>query len=186
MPTSEPESTPRPIAASYWVEPGRFLAGEYPAALNEEAARTKLRAFLAAGIDTFYNLTTPHDPLNPYAAMVQQEAAALGHEVIHRPFQIMDLGVPTPELMSIILDSLDADLEEGRTVYVHCWGGIGRTGTVVGCWLVRHGVAADDALTFIQAGIDSTPKAGRRSPETSEQRAYVRRWEEWVTAGLDG
>jgi protein-tyrosine phosphatase len=186
MSSIDPESTPRPIAASYWVEPGRLLAGEYPGALNEEAARNKLRAFLAVGVDTFYNLTTFHDPLLPYANLLAEEAEEFGHEVIHRPFQIMDLGVPTPEMMTIILDSLDDDLAEGRTVYVHCWGGIGRTGTVIGCWMVRHGIPAADALAFIQAGVDSTPKAGRRSPETNEQQAYVKRWEEWVTAGLDG
>lgn len=32
-------------------------------------------------------------------------------------------------------------LAAGQTVYVHCYGGIGRTGTVVGCWLVRHGLS---------------------------------------------
>ena len=186
MQSSESQSNPRPIAASYWVEQGRLLAGEYPAAFDEEAARNKLRTFLAVGVDTFYNLTTPHDPLLPYANLLAQEAAVLGHEVIHRPYEIMDLGVPTPDMMTIILDQIDADLEDGRTVYVHCWGGIGRTGTVVGCWLVRHGVPAADALAFIQAGVDSTPKAGRRSPETNEQQAYVKRWQEWVTAGLDG
>jgi len=182
----EHDETPRPIPASYWVAPGALLAGEYPAAATEETARRKLRAFLNAGVDTFYNLTTPYDPLLPYAALLADESAALEMETQHRAFQILVLGVPTPELMTIILDNLDADLEAGRTVYVHCWGGIGRTGTVIGCWMVRHGVPADEALAFIQAGIDSTPKAGRRSPETSEQQAYVRRWEEWVTAGLDG
>ncbi len=63
-------------------------------------------------------------------------------------------------------------------MYVHCWGGIGRTGTVVGSWLVRHGVMAPeqalDLLTELRA---SDRGAGhRRSPETPEQRAFVRRW----------
>ena len=34
-------------------------------------------------------------------------------------------------------------------VYVHCWGGIGRTGTTVGCWFVRHGRTGDQALAEI-------------------------------------
>ena len=41
-----------------------------------------------------------------------------------------------------ILDEIDGAILNGKTVYVHCLGGIGRTGTVVGCYLVRHGIAA--------------------------------------------
>lgn len=176
MPFRAKQPPPRPIAASYWVEPGRLLAGEYPAALDDDAARRKLRAFLAVGVDTFYNLTTSEDPLLPYADQLAEEAAAQELVVIHRSFTIRDLGVPSVADMTTILDTLDADLAAGRTVYVHCWGGIGRTGTVVGCWLVRHGTPAEKALAFIQAGVDSTPKQGRRSPETNEQHAYVKRW----------
>ncbi len=70
--------------------------------------------------------------------------------------------------MVAALDTIDRLLDEGRTVYVHCWGGIGRTGTVVGSWLVRHQVTAPeqalDLLTELRA---SDRGAGhRRSPET--------------------
>ena len=36
--------------------------------------------------------------------------------------------------MVAILDSLDTAIADEHTIYLHCWGGIGRTGTVVGCW----------------------------------------------------
>ena len=48
--------------------------------------------------------------------------------------------------MTRILDDVDAALADGGAVYVHCWGGIGRTGTVVGCWLVRHGLDDGDPI----------------------------------------
>ena len=48
--------------------------------------------------------------------------------------------------MTAILDAIDTSLTGGRLVYVHCWGGVGRTGTVVGCWLLRHGLATRDAV----------------------------------------
>jgi protein tyrosine phosphatase len=59
---------------------------------------------------------------------------------------------------------------------VHCWGGVGRTGTVVGCWLVRHGLAGGDALARVEALRATTPKANRPSPETDTQRDLVRGW----------
>ena len=37
-------------------------------------------------------------------------------------------------------------------MYLHCWGGVGRTGTVVGCWLVRHGRTGDEALGSSRSG----------------------------------
>ena len=48
--------------------------------------------------------------------------------------------------MREILDHLRTRLDSGHKVYVHCWGGIGRTGTVVGCHLVEQGMTADQAL----------------------------------------
>lgn len=44
---------------------------------------------------------------------------------------------PTVDQMRAILDAIDR--AAGSIVYVHCWGGHGRTGTVAGCYLVRHG-----------------------------------------------
>ena len=49
------------------------------------------------------------------------------------------------EAVATILDAIDVALAQGRTVDVRCWGRIGRTGAVVGCWLVRHGLTGDGA-----------------------------------------
>ena len=71
-------------------------------------------------------------------------------------------------------------LERGGTVYVHCWGGVGRTGTVVGCHLVRRGMTGDEALARVGELFTNMEKSSRRSrsPETDEQEAYVREWGE--------
>ena len=45
---------------------------------------------------------------------------------------IRDFGVPTVEQMIATLDLIDAALEDGENVYVHCRMGIGRTRTVIG------------------------------------------------------
>ena len=73
-----------------------------------------------------------------------------------------------------------AALDDGRTVYLHCWGGVGRTGTVVGCWLVRHGRTGDEALQQLEEWWQGVAKVRRKpqSPETPEQFRYVREWAE--------
>ena len=50
------------------------------------------------------------------------------------------MATPGVGVMKRILDDVDEAIAGGGLTYVHCWGGIGRTGTVVGCWLVRHGL----------------------------------------------
>ena len=78
--------------------------------------------------------------------------------------------------MARTLDLVDRELGRGGTVYAHCWGGAGRTGTVVGCWLVRHGLYGDGALAQIAALRAGSPALWLDSPQTGEQRAMVRGW----------
>lgn len=92
------------------------------------------------------------------------------------PSDILDVSVPHTSAMMIgILDALDTAIADGHTIYLHCWGGIGRTGTVVGCWLVRHGMTGDEALSTIAHHWQGVAKRvyHPRSPETDEQHAYV-------------
>ena len=118
-----------PIPESYVVTE-RLLAGEYPGASEPDAAERRLRAFAEGGVTTFVDLTHPADALASYEHLLATEATRIAHPIV-------DLGTTTVPHMARILDDVDAALEERRAVYVHCWGGIGRTGTVVGCWLVR-------------------------------------------------
>lgn len=170
----------RPHANSYWVKPGRLLAGEYPGAFDPDAAREKLRDHLDAGLNFFFDLTAPEDGLVPYAEMLYAEAAARGLTVQHRQMPVRDMAVPAPAQMTAILDVLDAALATGHNVYLHCWGGIGRTGTVIGCYLVRHGLTGEQALAQIAQWWRTVAKSNwhPRSPQTDEQVAFVMNWRE--------
>lgn len=168
----------RPIANSYWVQPQRLLAGEYPGALRDDEARFKLQSLWQAGVTFIVDLTEAHE-LRSYAALLNEEATAVASRpIVHRREAIADFSVPTIETMAHILDTIDRALDDGHCVYVHCWGGIGRTGTVIGCYLVRHGLSGEQALAQIALWREGTPKADRPSPETGEQRVFVMKWSE--------
>ena len=178
MSTNNPE---RPIPNSYWVRSGQFAAGEYPGAKYAEDAAAKLRDLLDSGIDHFIDLTEAREPWEPYNHIVKREGSYLGKDVQWERHPIRDMSVPrNAEQMKAILDAIDDALDSGETVYVHCYGGVGRTGTVVGCWLVRHGLTGDEALAQIAEWWKGVEKSWRipQSPEMPAQFEYVLSWEE--------
>jgi hypothetical protein len=170
----------RPIPESYWVKPGYLLAGEYPGQANDELTRRRIDAFIAAGFDMFIDLTNPNETL-PYQKILLNEAKIYEVEVTHHRFPIEDFGLPTPPQMNLILDTIEASLQGGHKIYLHCWGGIGRTGTTVGCYLVRYGMNGTDALYQLSTWWRGVPKSRYHphSPETLEQMDFIRRWAEF-------
>ena len=167
----------RPIPESYWVEPGRFLAGEFPGQDYGKLLRRRLDIFLDFGIDSFIDLTDP-DELPTYLPLLKEQAGYYDIKVHYRRFTIRDRSVPPSETMQAILDEIDSVLSAGRKVYLHCWGGIGRTGTVVGCYLVRHGLSGQGALAQLAEWWQGVPKSRvwPHTPETRGQMEYILNW----------
>ena len=160
-----------PLPNSYWVLPGRLLAGEYPGGLTPELTRERLSRLLQAGIDCFLDLTQPHE-IAPYDA-------SLPANVDYLRCAILDHGTPRdPGMMTQIMQCLRGALREGRVVYLHCRAGIGRTGMVAGCLLAEQGLSGEEALAEINRLWRQSARSGQwpSVPETAEQIEYVRRW----------
>jgi protein-tyrosine phosphatase len=164
-----------PIPEFYVVQPGQLLAGNHPNAFDEEKVRAKLRHLLEGGVTFFVDLTEEGE-LEPYTPLLEEEAGALGVAVEHRRTPIPDFDTPTVEGMKHILDTIDVALTAGHIVYVHCHFGLGRTGTVAGCYLVRHGLDGEQALEELVRLRQGTQFQGMSSPVTHKQRQMVRDW----------
>ncbi|HEY6642371.1 ADP-ribosylglycohydrolase family protein [Povalibacter sp.] len=166
---------PTPIPNSYWVRPGRLLAGEYPGLPAPAPTLDRIQRLLRAGVTAFVDLTAEGE-LAPYVQLLPVDGS-----VTHQRWPIRDHDLPeSPQYMQQILDAVDAALAEGRCVYVHCRAGIGRTGTVVGCHLIRSGLGPDAALEYLnQLWLQCARSESWSSvPETDEQYRYVREWRE--------
>lgn len=161
-----------PIPNSYWVIPGRFLAGEHPQA--------DVEPLLEAGINSFIDLTESGEN-EPY-----QELLPRGVEYHPRP--LPDHSVPAdPGVMRDILATLRQALQSNRRVYLHCRAGIGRTGITVGCFLsdaeVKRGTEDESAGSAALVALNQLWRQNARSrhwpqvPETPEQEDYVLRWQ---------
>ena len=166
-----------PIPESYWVQPGQLLAGAYPIRVGaaEEAMRQRVRRFLAVGMTSFVDLTEAHE-CAPYFPLLMAGVSEGTCLPTYQRLPIRNWDVPTPAVMMRILDTIDTAVAEGQNVYVHCAGGIGRTGTVVGCYLVRHGMPGEAALKEIMRLRQAMPNGGDLSPRREPQRQMVRTW----------
>ncbi len=96
-----------------------------------------------------------------------KQAEAVGLEVIH--FPIRDVSTPTDvDAVHDLLDQIEDRLSKGESVVVHCMGGLGRTGTIAGCFLRRQGMAGPEVLAELRRA-----RRTDKCPETWEQRDYV-------------
>jgi protein-tyrosine phosphatase len=176
-----PSATP-PTSSSYWVASGVLLAGAYPGGADPDEHRQKIQALVGAGVRAFVNLMRKDEinwagvPFVPYVDLARQ----LCPEVVCVRHPVRDLSVPTASEMCDILDTIDQYLESHKAVYVHCLGGVGRTGTVIGCWLLRHRLAepSDVLEVLMRLRQQDMERRNRMSPETGEQQKFVRQWPE--------
>lgn len=170
-----PDHVDVPIPASYWVLPSKFLAGEYPASHDPLETEKKIRRFIDRGINAFIDLTQPYEAY-PYSQLLKKVADERKIKIIYRRCGIEDFSIPTINFMKTILDRLDHFIESGKIVYLHCLGGIGRTGTVVGCHLVRHGRTPQEALEWLAYLRRDTPHWWWTSPESPAQKEMILAW----------
>ena len=135
----------------------------------------KIGNLMDSGIDTFIDLTELGERPG-YGSYLHKERRRRSRRSTYYRFPITDRDVPDKGAMKELLDLLDSEMDAGRSVYVHCFRGLGRTGTVVGCYLVSQGLSGSEALSRISELRKDVAGSFRKSPETDIQRDFVRNW----------
>ncbi len=138
-----------------WVIPGELAAGPHPA--RDMAQADALALLQRNGVRAV--LTLYEQPIDP------DELAAADLDGHHIP--VADAAAPTLEQLREGVAYIAAHATQGHGVYVHCWGGVGRTGTFAAAYLASTGMDADAAVDRIRA-----LRPG--SVETAEQLNQVR------------
>tara|TARA_B100000470_G_C19766004_1_gene380647 strand:- start:51 stop:653 length:603 start_codon:yes stop_codon:yes gene_type:complete len=189
-----------PTPYSYWAITDKLLAGEYPGDQHpRNYFRTlvskvysilgflsrpnqgmmnsdkRIKAILDAGINTFLDLTELNE-LPEYERKLNAINDSDNASIKYKRMAIKDRNVPKKEFLKEILDFIDEESKNNRKIYVHCLRGLGRTGTIVGCYLVREGFKGEEALQEIFKLRQGMLNAWMQSPQTEEQIQTVINW----------
>lgn len=156
---------------SYYVD-RRLFAGEYPGDKYAKSAEAKLKRMHHFGVRHFVDLTGEGE-LRPYRQLLPEGTTYLR-------FPISDVDVPKSiEDVHQLIDEIEYLMQEDGYTYLHCWGGVGRTGTIVACYKARQmkEPTLESALAAMRSDFSNIPKASyRESPETQAQIDFVRRF----------
>lgn len=142
-----------------WLDDDRVAACKYPRgdrALQELAAR---------GVTLLINL---HQRPHPRAALVRY-----GLTEIHLP--VPDFASPAPEQLECGVIAIERAVSDGQRVAVHCGAGLGRTGTLLACYMVKRGLGPEEAIArmrAIRSGSVETPR--QEAAVASYARQYAR------------
>lgn len=130
-----------------WLIPGRLAASRYPEDIERVAGM---------GFTLVINLAEQaHEP--------NGASGVLRH--LHLP--VPDYLPPTREQIDEGCAAIAAELAAGGRVLVHCQAGLGRTGTLLACYLVSGGRPADEAIREVR-------RVRPGSIETAAQEQAVR------------
>jgi protein-tyrosine phosphatase len=169
-----------PFQHSYWVVPGKLLAGAYPGTVDSAMTPEHLSAMVDAGVTLVINLMKASEErtigrfIDPYESSLMAMGNERGRTIHLARFPIADRSIPTSEQMASILQTIRQEMDVCGVVYVHCMGGIGRTGTVIGCYLAENGHA--DPLAELRRLTTSESEHFWPTPQTDEQRKFVINW----------
>ena len=161
----------RPLFQSYYLGERNIYAGEYPGDKYGEKAEAKIKQMTHFGVRHYIDLTEEGE-LVPYAHLLPKDAT-------YTRFPIRDCGIPSSlDAVEVLLNHIrELSKRDDGYVYIHCWGGVGRTGTIVACYLAKE--SFETTMKNLRYQFSEMPKSAHRvTPDTKEQENFIRQYVE--------
>jgi hypothetical protein len=181
MPSADELANIRAKPLRYMAIANSLFCGEYPGKDKADASEAAMR-LLEYGIDTIVNFTdlgektTNGEELYSYDVDFRDVYQSRGRNLdVHR-IAILDDHPPTITQAKKFCKLVDREIADGRRVYIHCRGGIGRTATMAAIYLIWSGLADSDNW---QKVINSLRKHEFRSAPEPRQVAWIN--SKWMT-----
>lgn len=123
----------------HWLVPGRLAGCPKPGVVH--AVDHDLALLRRMGITMLINLTEHPFP---------QDALAR-HGLKGYALHVEDRRAPPLLWAKLLLAKMERFMRDGEVLAVHCLAGLGRTGTILCCWLIKEGLTAEEALRRVRS-----------------------------------
>jgi protein-tyrosine phosphatase len=126
----------------------------------------ELKAWRKENVDVVVSLLTTPEIME--LELNSEDVICSSHEMMFITFPIGDRQVPVSLTDTAqLINQIDKLLRQGKNVAIHCRAGIGRSGLISACVLVKQGFD-------VSAAFETISKArGIEVPDTDEQKAWV-------------
>ncbi len=150
----------------YWIEAGEWRLAILPRPRGRDWLPDDIAAAHRAGVDIIVSALTDAEMRELGLVEEPDCCARSGIEYFSFPIEDRSLPASATDLVNF-LDRLQAKLQQGKSVAIHCRAGIGRSSMLCACLLSMQGLSADAAFQKIQLA------RGCAVPDTPEQREWV-------------
>ena len=154
----------------YWVE-GRWRGHLAMAARPRggDWLEDEVEGWRKQGIDVVVSLLTKSE--NEELGLEREAGIVSEKGIRFYSLPIEDRGVPTSvSSMESFVAQLSSEIQQGKKIAIHCRQGIGRSGLIAACLLIRSGMSPGAALDTVSAA------RGMVVPETAQQRDWIERY----------
>ncbi len=164
----------RPAYFCYRIGEARIWGAEYPGDSIESLAKEKLAHAIRFGITHFIDLTQEGE-LPPYQHLLPKDGS-----VSYLRFPIRDAHAPKSidDVLALTKYIDDVLRNPQNAIYLHCWGGVGRTATIAGCWYAMHyGTSYYTTISRLLVMWNQCLKSNQQAiPDHWKQKDFIRRF----------
>ncbi|CAF3802394.1 unnamed protein product [Adineta steineri] len=142
-----------PTSTSHWIIRDVLLASAYPGAKDYDEHRQITRSIYESGVHVFVNLMEPKELVRftPYESDIQEYARQDNQKIKFISFPMPDQYIcrDNEKLLDFCLNLCKRIRDDQQKILVHCWGGHGRTGTIMSILIgIIFNLEADDAIKY--------------------------------------
>jgi atypical dual specificity phosphatase len=142
-----------------WIEPGVLAASELP------MGKADIQALHEQGVRAIVTLT--EKPLTIQKDITPELLAKLDMTTLHVP--VVDFQPPKGGQVYQVTEFIDQMQSQGRPVFLHCYAGQGRTGTLLHAYYLLKGLSLEAA----KAKVKSQRANSQFSMLSTTQKAFL-------------